>query len=257
MMNDSEGEFQKRFWEIDFLRGVAIIMMVVFHSAFNLYYFDAFSIDIDSTPWWLLARSTATIFIFLVGVSLTLSYSKTKRSRSKKSIWVKYIIRGSKIFSWGILITIITYFILREGFVRFGILHFIGLSIILAVPFIRYKTINLVIGSSIVIIGFYIDSFSVETSWLMWIGLQPESFYTVDYFPLLPWFGLILFGISAGNILYPDHERRFDLPDLGDVLPIKFFSFLGKHSLLIYLLHQPLIIIIMVIFGIIDPSVFF
>ncbi len=256
-MNDTEEKAQKRFWEIDFMRGIAIIMMVTFHSAFNLYYFDAFDIDIDSTPWWLLARSTAIIFIFLVGVSLTLSYSKTKRSKSKMGVWVKYIVRGSKIFSWGVLITVFTYLFLREGFVRFGILHFIGLSIILAVPFIRYKTINLVLGSVVIIIGFYIESITVKTEWLMWIGLQPESFYTIDYFPLLPWFGLILFGISAGNLLYPDHERKFDLPDLGDVLLIKFFSFLGKHSLLIYLLHQPLIIIMMIIFGVIDPSVFF
>lgn len=256
-MTDSEEKTQKRFWEIDFIRGIAIIMMVAFHSAFNLYYFDAFDIDIDSTPLWLLARSTATIFIFLVGVSLTLSYSKTKRTKSKMGVWIKYIVRGSKIFSWGILITVITYFFLREGFVRFGILHFIGLSIILAVPFIRYKTVNLVLSPVVIIIGFYIECITVKTEWLMWIGLQPESFYTVDYFPLLPWFGLILFGISAGNFLYPDHERIFDLPDLGDVLPIKLFSFLGRNSLKIYLLHQPLIIIMMIIFGIIDLSVFF
>ncbi|MFW5928686.1 MAG: heparan-alpha-glucosaminide N-acetyltransferase [Thermoplasmatota archaeon] len=255
-MNDPKDRFQKRFWEIDFMRGIAIIMMITFHSAFNLYYFDLFDINIDSTPWWLLARSTATIFIFLVGTSLTLSYSKAKRSKSRKGIFAKYIIRGFKIFFWGIFITVITYLFLGDAFVRFGILHFIGLSIIIALPFLRFKKINIIIGSVIVIIGYYIESFTVETNWLMWIGLRPASFYTVDYFPLLPWFGLILFGIFAGNSLYPDHERRFELPDLSDIGPIKIFSFLGKHSLLIYLLHQPVIIILMIIFGIIDISVF-
>lgn len=255
-MNDSEDRFQKRFWEIDFLRGIAIIMMIAFHSVFNLYYFDVANVDIDSTHWWFLARSTATIFIFLVGVSLTLSYSKTKRFKNKRGIWIKYLLRGGKIFFWGMLITVITFIFLRDAYVRFGILHFIGLSIILAVPFIKHKTINLVIGSLIVITGFYIESFTVNTSLLMWIGLQPGSFYTVDYFPILPWFGLILFGIFAGNLLYPEHERRFDVPELGDIAPIKFFSFLGRNSLLIYLLHQPVIIILMIISGIIDISIF-
>lgn len=255
-MNNLEDKFQKRFWEIDFMRGIAIIMMVVFHSAFNLYYFDVINIDIDSTPWWLLARSTATIFIFLVGVSLTLSYSKAKLNKSKKEIWIKYVIRGSKIFSWGILITAITFIFLNDAYVRFGILHFIGLSIIIAVPFIRFKKINLIIAPILIALGFYIESFIFETSWLMWIGFRPESFYTIDYFPLLPWFGLILFGISAGNLLYTDHKRNFDFPELGKKFPILFFSFLGKNSLLIYLLHQPVIIILMIILGIIDISAF-
>lgn len=256
MMEKQEDRFQKRFWEIDFMRGIAIIMMVTFHSAFNLYYFDVMNIDINSTPWWLLARSTATIFIFLVGVSLTLSYAKTERTKSKKGVCIKYLLRGGKIFSWGILITTITYIFLNEAYVRFGILHLIGFSIIIAVPFIKYKYLNLALGSVTLLIGFYLQSFRVNTEWLMWIGLRPVSFYTVDYFPLFPWFGLILLGIFAGNFLYPDHERRFELADLSDIGPIKIFSFLSKHSLLIYLLHQPVIIILMIIFGIIDISVF-
>jgi len=255
-MESEESRFENRFWEIDFMRGVAIIMMVSYHSAFTLYYFDAFSIEVNKGYWRILGRSTAIIFILLVGISLTLSYSKTKHFKSKKEMWVKYILRGVKIISWGLLITLITFIFLKEDYVRFGILHFIGLSIILGFPLIRYKIINLIIGSASILIGFYLESISISSSLLIWVGIHPNSFYTIDYFPLFPWFGLILFGIFLGNILYGGYKRAFNLPDLSNVSLVKFFTFMGRNSLILYLLHIPFIIIVMVLFGIIDISVF-
>ena len=111
-----------RYWEIDFLRGVAIIMMIVFHAIFDFTFFSSYEIDLQSGFWWLFARITASIFIFLVGISLTLSYSRKKE-------FSKYLYRGTKIFSWGLVITLVTWIFLSQGFIAFGILHFIGLSI--------------------------------------------------------------------------------------------------------------------------------
>ncbi len=92
----------KRFWEVDSLRGLAIVMMVVFHFIFDLNYFGIYSFNIYSGFLWWFARITASMFIFVVGVSLSLSYTRTTLSKyhlTEKELFLKYLNRGLKIFS--------------------------------------------------------------------------------------------------------------------------------------------------------------
>ena len=162
---------------------------------------------------------------------------------------MKYFRRGLKVFSWGLIITLLTWIFLREGFIIFGILHLIGISIILAYPFLKLLYWNLLIGLFCIFLGAYLKGFVFNFYWLSWLGFRPAQFYSVDYFPLLPWFGVVLIGIFFGNLLYLDHSRRFQFVDLSFFSGIKVFCFLGKHSLLIYLLHQPLIIAVLFLLG--------
>lgn len=250
-----ERNLSQRFWEIDFLRGIAIIMMVLYHLLYNLHYFAHYNVNVYSGFWLYFARATATTFIFLVGVSLTVSFSKaTKISLDEKKLFLKYLIRGLKIFSWGLIITLVTWVFLREGWVVFGILHLIGISIILAYPFLRFPSWNLLIGLLLIFSGQYIKGLTFNFPWLVWLGFRPAQFYSVDYFPLLPWFGLVLIGIFFGNLLYPDYSRKFQLANFSSFSVIKIFCFLGKHSLLIYLIHQPLIIVLLYLFGLVNIS---
>ena len=127
---------KERFWEIDFLRGLAIIMMILFHLLYDLDYFGNYTLNVHAGFWLYFARATATIFLLLVGISLTLSFSRaTKIKKAGNTLYLKYLKRGLKIVSWGFVITLTTWIFLREGFVVFGILHLIGISIILAYPF--------------------------------------------------------------------------------------------------------------------------
>ena len=245
----------KRFWEIDFLRGIAIIMMVIYHLLYNLHYFGHYNVNVYYGFWMYFARTTATIFIFLVGVSLTLSFSKvTKTNLDGKKLFLKYLNRGLKIFSWGLIITLVTWVFLREGCVVFGILHLIGISIILVYPFLRFPSWNLLIGILIIFLGLYLKGLTFNFFWLVWLGFKPVHFYTVDYFPLLPWFGVVLIGLFVGNLIYPDYSRKFHLHDFSNFSIIKSFCLLGKHSLLIYLIHQPLIIALLYLLGIANIS---
>lgn len=66
--------------------------------------------------------------------------------------------------------------------------------------------------------------------------------YTVDYFPLFPWFGVVLFGVGLGAILYKDGKRQFKFPDLSRYLPVRVVSAIGRRSLLVYLVHQPILV---------------
>jgi|TARA_Y100000310_G_C20682853_1_gene817077 uncharacterized membrane protein len=229
---------QKRFWEVDFLRGIAILMMIAFHIAFDLRTFAGFGISLYHGIWNYLAHSSAFIFVLLVGVSLTLSFSRTEQ----KAKYLKYFKRGVKIFSWGLLITLMTWIFFRRGFVVFGVLHLIGVSIILAYPFLKLRDENLWIGVAVIGVGILLKKFRFGFSWLVWLGFMPIKFDSVDYFSILPWFGVVLVGIAFGNLLYSGYKRQFSLPDLSKNPIVKVFSFLGRHSLLIYLLHQPILI---------------
>ena len=231
-----------RFWEIDILRGIAIIMMIVFHIFYDLNYFGIYKINLFSGYFLVYAYTAASIFIILVGISLTLSYNRAKKKLTKKQLQLKYLKRGLTIFGLGLLITLATWIYLREGFVVFGALHCIGISIILAYPFLRFHYKNLIFGIVLILVGIVLKTLTFDFYWLVWLGFTPSQFYTIDYFPLLPWFGFVLIGIFIGNVLYPNLKRRFSLKDHSEVLFVRFLCFLGRHSLIIYFLHQPIFV---------------
>jgi uncharacterized membrane protein len=241
----------KRFWEVDLLRGVAVTMMIVFHILYDLNHFDIYKISLYSGYFLIYVYVGASIFIGLVGLSLSLSYSRIKNKLSKKELLLKYPQRGLMIFGLGLLITLATWLYLGEGFVVFGALHCIGISIILAYPFLQLRYLNLVIGAILIIIGIILKSIVFDFPWLVWLGFRPSQFYTVDYFPLLPWFGVVLIGIFVGNSLYSNYSRQFPLKDLSQTCVMRFVGLLGRHSLIIYLVHQPiLLVLISILFGV-------
>jgi uncharacterized membrane protein len=236
------GKTRGRFWEIDLLRGIAIIMMIVFHFLYDLNYFNIYNLDLYSGYLLIYLYGIGTIFILLVGISLTLSYSRVQKTFSKMKIQLKFLKRGLFIFGLGLLITVVSWFYLGEGFIVFGVLHCIGISIILAIPFLKFRYINLSIGIILVILGIILSRFTFNFNWFLWLGFVPSNFYTVDYFPLLPWFGVVLIGLFIGNSLYQNYERKFKLKNLDDLRLIRFLGYLGRHSLIIYFIHQPIIL---------------
>ena len=240
MVNKSK----KRFWEIDFLRGIAIIMMIIFHFLYDLNYFNILSLILYKGYFLIYVYIIGILFFTLVGISLTLSFNKAKKILSKKELKFKFFYRGIKILCLGLFITFISYLILDEGFIVFGVLHCIGVSIILAYPFLNLKYFNILFGLIFIFFGLILKNITFDFYWLLWLGLKPDVFYTIDYFPLLPWFGIILVGIFLGKEFYKENNRRFNLIDLSSNKFIKIFLFLGKHSLVIYFIHQPILLLL-------------
>ncbi len=221
-------------------------MMILFHLIYDLNFFGVFTFELREGIWFYFGRLTALIFIFLVGISLTLSYSKSlKKGLSGSQIGMKNIKRGFKILGYGIIITVITHLLLTQGTIYFGILHFIGLAVIISYPFLRFTYYNIFFGILCILLGSYISQITIESPYLLWLGIAPHGLYTFDYYPLLPWFGVVLLGIFVGNILYENGIRKYCIPELGKNYLIRRMTFLGRHSLLIYLVHQPIIILIL------------
>jgi uncharacterized membrane protein len=238
-----------RFWEIDALRGIAILMMITYHLIFDLNYFGYSSTDLSSLPVLLFLYPIGTLFLLLVGVSLTLSYGRVKDRLTPRQLQVKYLKRGGSIFGLGLLITLVTWVYPHNGFIIFGVLHCIGLSIILAYPFLRYRLWALIIGVICILVGIVLQTtVTVGFPWLLWLGFIPSPFYTLDYFPLLPWFGVVLLGIFLGNNLYQNNKRMFALQDHSQFIASRMLCFLGRYSLIIYLLHQLVIVGILYLF---------
>jgi uncharacterized membrane protein len=176
----------------------------------------------------------AGLFIFPAGVALIIAYSRGKRMSS-------FMLRGLKIFGLGMVITLLSLLVVPEEYVRFGILHFFGIAFILAPFFLRFRYINLILGAALMVIGIYMveQGAFVDSPWLLW--LLPYSFSTLDYWPLVPWFGLFLVGMFFGKILYPQGNRRFNIPEFSNPVA-SAVMLLGRHPLVIYFAHLPVII---------------
>src|SRR5918995_2761656 len=239
-----------RFWKVDAARGVAILMMVVYHTTYDLDTLGGYDIQSTAGYWALFADATAGLFLFRVGVSLAISRARTGLTGWR--LFGKYLARGLRILAYGVALTAI-FLALGMGVVAFGILHLIGVSIILAYPFLRLRFTNLVLGVLIFAAGQYVlaQDLISQNYWLLPIGVVPEGVIMPDYRPLLPWFGVVLIGLFFGNVIYADGRRPASLPDKAPLLARPLLP-LGKNSLFIYLIHQPIVIALLTLTGIIS-----
>jgi uncharacterized membrane protein len=231
-----------RFWEVDFLRGCAVVLMVLFHLVYDLNYFQVLEIDVARGFWLCLARAAASLFLILVGVSLKLSHSRALNHGKADRFCSHLLVRSLGIFSLAMGITLVTYLFIGKGFILFGVLHLIALSLLLAFPFLRLGSLNFIFVLLFILIGWLLTYVSVEFPWLLWLGLVPRGFFSLDFFPVFPWFGLILVGIALGDLFFRADLRKIRLQDLAASSILRPVAILGQSSLAVYLIHQPVLI---------------
>ncbi|VVC02615.1 Uncharacterised protein [Candidatus Bilamarchaeum dharawalense] len=232
-----QGNKVKRILEIDALRGVAIVLMIIYHFMFDLNFFGLMKIDLSDIMIVLFQRFIAVLFVGLVGISLVLNELNNKRGYLT-NLW-----RGFKLTNIAILITAATWLYPRDGFITFGIIHMIALSTFIAPLFFRLKKWNLVVGVVLIIGGIWLNLQQTDSKLLFWLGLIYPGYEALDYYPLLPWFGVVLIGIALGQMIYPDGQSR-----IKNIKLLEQLAILGKNSLVIYLLHQVLLVGIILIY---------
>lgn len=221
---------------IDLLRGIAIVMMFTYHFSWDLNNFNYIRLDFYHDPFWLHYRTfIVSMFLGIMGVSLYLAHSGQFRRHGflKRLYW---------LIACSALISVTTLQFSGERFIYFGILHFITVASLLALPFVRLYWLNLVSGLLIIIMGTTLQHSWFDPRYLNWIGFATDKPPTDDYVPLFPWFGVVLLGMFIGRLIY--HERKFAIFSQwnGYSGVAKLLCLAGRHSLIIYMVHQPIFI---------------
>ncbi len=225
---------KKRIWELDAFRGLCILGMVIVHFIVDLY--EIYNIVDGQLPgWFSFIRNWGGILFFLLsGICVTLGR--------------RHVLRGLVVFGGGMICTLVTFAMVKLGFfekymiIYFGVLHCLGSCMLLWCLFRKLPWWTLLIPAALFIAaGLYLSNVNlVEFPWLIPLGFTCPGFSSSDYFPLLPNLGYFLAGAAIGQVLYGKKESL--LPSVNPKNPIvAALLFCGKHSLWIYLLHQPIL----------------
>jgi uncharacterized membrane protein len=220
----------RRYGEIDILRAVAIALMVLFHLVYDLKEFVGVNVDYQASPWFFVGKTAALLFIFISGLSSGLSRSPIRR--------------GLKVLFCGMVVTVVTYLFMKEEYVRFGILHFLGVAMILYPCFSRCSSRTLwgLVGS-FALLGFWFKGQVLRTSLFLPLGLMYDGFSSIDYYPLFPYLAVTILGILAYRHFYAQRRESFFWVRLN----YKPTQWLSRNSLSIYLIHQPIILLVIFI----------
>lgn len=217
---------------VDMLRGLALLAMASYHGAWDLWYRGYLTTDVTRDPVWRgYSVGIASTFLFLVGFSLVLA-DGGDTARALKRI--------GQIAAGAIAVSLATYFMMGDAWIYFGVLHHIALASLLARPLLRVPLPLVVLLAVIVLaLPFFVQFAAFDTRWLGWIGLSQIPPPSDDYIPLMPWFALVLAGLTVGRVA----RARSRLSVLAGIKPDwgQPLMFLGRHSLIFYLLHQPLL----------------
>ena len=214
-----------RYKEIDVARGLALVMMILFHFSFDLNYFGYIDIDIYRGMEWKVFRVViVSLFLLCVGISLVLVHEHGIRWNSVKK---RAVVLGASALA----ITLVTMVVFPRGWIYFGILHFIFTASLAALPFIGRPWLALVTGVGIIVL-YRLDLIGFHWLFLLLDTWLPSR--TEDIARFFPWFGVVLIGVFIG------HRRLFRMA-LPEIKPVSGLAFLGRHSLTVYLIHQPIL----------------
>lgn len=237
-----------RLEAIDLARGVALVAMGIYHFVWDLGFFGYTPPDmIFETGWMLFARAIATSFLFLVGVSLFLAHGQSLRLK-------QFLRRLAMVAAAAAGISLVTYLAVPGGFIFFGILHQIVLASILGLLFLRLPVpLTLALVILIAAAPYFARHAIFDHPALWWVGLSTINPPSNDYVPLFPWLAAILAGIASAKIA---RETGVFSWLAGHQMPVwtQPLQLAGRHSLAVYLVHQPVLIACLWLFSQLVPA---
>jgi uncharacterized membrane protein len=233
----SAGERSRRVDSVDCARGLALVGMAIYHLSWDLADFRLVQPMLPFTPQMrLLSHTVASVFLALVGVSLALAHRKGLNSRA---FWRRVaVVAGAAA-----LVTLGSLAFAPSEPIFFGILHCIAAASLIAGPFVAAPAwASLAVGLAAIAAPFLIRSTLFDPPWLLWLGVGEALPNTLDWRPLLPWAGVVFLGLGVtrlpGALTWLDSQDRWRAKSA----PARGIGFAGRHSLPIYLVHQPILI---------------
>ncbi len=221
-----------RIWELDAFRGLCILGVIIVHTIYDLQMFNFIQ---SETPFLfnIIRDYGGLLFVILSGICVTLGHHSFKR--------------GVIVFLCGMIITLVTFGMYKFDFayesimIHFGVLHLLGICMIIYPIYKRLPNILIcIIGIGIILLGIVFEPLRSNTFLTVPFGIIPTGYSASDYFPLVPNLGWFMIGVFLGHTIYKKKTTLF--PSIStDVFPIKALSFCGRHSLWIYMGHQPII----------------
>ncbi len=253
-----------RYPIIDTVRGVAILAMMAYHFGFDLSMQGYIVQDLNHSLPWLVARSLIlSTFLLVSGFSLALAQHHTAPLHAAKQRWL----RLGRIAGCAFLVSVGSYFMFPESWIFFGVLHFIVLATMLCWFLARHEKWLLPLAFVSLGLGLLYQSATFNQPMLQWLGMMTFKPITEDYVPMLPWLGLIFIGLRLGLWASPNKlketlakgklvketlakEKLAKWPlTITPPNTLKPVGFLGRHSLAVYMLHQPILLGLLSAYG--------
>jgi len=227
-----------RLQSVDVYRGLALLAMAAYHACWDLNYYSLITVGIGMDPVWITAqRSILTAFLLLAGAGLTLGHSNGTN-------WRAFWRREAVLVAAAIAVSIGTWLLFQDYFAYFGVLHMIALGSLLCLPFVRAPLwIGILVAIAVLALPALYSSDLFDPRWLNWIGFFKATPETADLVPVFPWLGVMLIGGLGMRVL---RESTAFTWSSGNPV-VRGLAFAGRWSLIIYLIHQP------ILFGIVTP----
>jgi uncharacterized membrane protein len=230
-----------RYDSIDILRGAAVVWMTVFHFCFDLNFFGWIRQNFYADPVWVGQRTAIVgLFLFCAGLGQAVASAQGQG-------WPRFWRRWAQVAGCAVLVTVGSWFMFPKSFIYFGVLHGIAVMLIVVRLTAGWGRLLWLCGAVAVALKFAapwaIAHWPVlevlNTKPLNWLGLVSRLPITEDYVPLVPWLGVMWWGMAAGQWLLSEHRDAVARPMPGASAPL---SWLGRWSLTWYMLHQPVMI---------------
>ena len=234
-----------RNYLLDILRGLSVVAMIFYHFFWDLGYFKFIELEIMMRGLPLIiAQSVGASFIIISGISSRFLYfSDNFKTKFLKRLGILIILCT--------LITLVTFLFDKNSYIFFGILHLLATCSVLGLLLILVR-------NNFILFFFFILSLVVSLSeitfdlpnYLSWIGFNKEVPVTNDFYPLFPWVTFYFFGLwvfqPVKRYLEKSTKKNVKLPNDNSVF--RFLKFLGRNSLPVYILHQPIFFSLFFIF---------
>lgn len=262
MPQTSHDAAKPRISWVDTVRGVAIWLVIGYHLVYDLVWFGWLSWDLTSPVWRVAGWLVGGLFLVLVGFSVWLRWLRLQAVHPEldhqtrlQQLSERVLVRASQLGAWAVAISVVSWVLFPASFIQFGILHLISVSLVLVWPLVTWRpaAILALVGAlfqawwwfwvqgKLVLSCGTCSPLPAPVSWLFTgLGWTQPGFTSLDYYPVLPWVTVVVVGLLIGKIILPGWPTVGEETQSENVTG--FFEWSGRHSLWLYLVHQPILL---------------